>query len=211
MTAAGTIPDAWKEVCLIGIIPEANPSGAGGGSEIAFAGITEDITAMDWGDKEIEGRPLINGGNVVQCKSMTEESVTLKIFDVDALLDDASDVANGVAQMFHPQTTEDSTQPVLVDNTWQRRKFGVILLWAEALPATAGAIPAESKAAYRIQIINAYMTRWKPNYDDKTKSAEVTFKWVPTNKSAVANKREESTDGSESLPAAITSATTAFG
>ena len=205
MTAAAVeAPDAWKEFCLIGIIPEAFPTAAGGGTEIAFAGITEDITAMDWGDRDIEGTALVNGGRVIKNTPMTDESLTLKVYDVDALLD-TDNVANGVPQLMHPQTTEDSTQPVAVDNSIYRRRFGIILLWANTLPATAGTLPAESVNAYRIQIVNAYMTSFKPNYDDKLKSAEVTFKWAPFNKAASANKREESTDGSVQLPAAITS------
>ena len=208
MTAASTLDiDSWKEFCLIGIIPQAYPTGAGGASEIAFAGMTEDITAMDWGERDIEGMPLVNGGRVIKCSPMGDESITFKMYPTDVLLD-TSDVAEGVAQLFHPQTTEDATQPVVVDNSIYRRKFGLIILWSETLPATAGALPAESKKAYRIQVVNAYMTSYKLNYDDKMLSAEVTFKWAPFTKAAGSNKREESTDGSAQLPAAITSSTT---
>ncbi len=205
MAAAGTTPDAWKEVCLIGIIPES-PTG-----EIAFAGMTEDITAMDWGDKEIEGIPLVNGGRVVKFTPMGDESITLKVYPVDALVD-SSGTAAGVSQLFHPQYSggvfaEDTSIPVVVDNSRYRHKHGIIILWAETLPATAGALPAASKTAYRIQIINAYMTRYKPSFDDKTFSAEITFKWTPFAKDGTRNKREESTDGSAQLAAAITTAT----
>jgi len=206
MTAAGVAPDAWKEFCLIGIIPEAYPTGAGGGTEIAFAGMTEDISGMDWGDRDIEGMALVNGGRVVKNSPMEDESITFKMYPVDQLLDTAN-VANGVAQLFHPQTAEDVTQPVVVDNSIYRRRFGLILLWANTLPATAGALPAEGVNAERVQIINAYMTSYKLNYDDKVLSAEVTFKWAPFSKAATANKREESTDGSVQLAAAITSST----
>ena len=53
------------------------------------------------------------------------------------------------------------------------------------------------------------MTRYVPSFDDKIKSAEVTFKWAPFDKSGSANKREESTQNSATgaLPAAITTAT----
>ena len=208
MTSAG-LPDAWKEFCLIGIIPQNYPTGAGTDSEIALAGLTEDITAMDWGDRDIEGVPLTNGGRVVKCTPMGDESLTMKVYPTDVLID-SSNTANGVAQLFHPQSTEDATQPVVVDNSIYRRKFGIILLWASTLPASAGTQPAANASAYRVQIINAYMTSYKLNYDDKVMSAEITFKWTPFNKSAVANKREESTNGDAQLAAAISSATTAF-
>lgn len=195
MTAAGTFPDAWKEVCLIGIIPS-------GGSETQWAGMTEDITAFDWGEKDIEGLALVNGGRVVKTPPMGDEGITFKIYPVDAALG-----AAGAIQWFHPQATEDSEQPLVVDNTRTRTLHRLILLWAETLPATAGTQPAISKAAYRIQIVNAYMTAYKPSFDDKVFSAEVTFKWAPFNKAATANKREESTSGTAQLAAVGTSAT----
>ena len=82
-----------------------------------------------------------------------------------------------------------------------------MILWAENLGADAMSIPSTGNA-YRIQIINAYMTSYKPSFDDKLKSAEVTFKWAPFDKSAAANKREESTQSSadDPLPSAITTA-----
>lgn len=206
MTASGTAPDSWKEFCLIGIIPEAYPSAAGGGSEIAFAAMTEDITAMDWGDRDIESIATVSGGRIVKNMPMADESITMKMYPVDALLDTAN-VASGVAQLFHPQAAEDTTQPILVANVKDRRRFGVIILWASTLPSTAGTATAASVPAYRVQVVNAYMTSYKLNFDDKHLSCEVTFKWAPFNKAATGNKREESTDGSGPLPTGIVSAT----
>ena len=196
MAAAGVLPDSWQEQCLIGIIPD-------GGSEIQFAGFTQDVTAMDFGEKDIEGQALVNGGRVAKFTPMTDEMITLKVYPVKA--DDAA--VDSVVQAFHKQGTADTTSPIVVDNTITRQKFGLILLWAETLPATAGALPAISKTAYRIQVINAYMTRYVPSYDDKELTAEITFKWPAFQKDASANKREESTDGTVQLPAAITTAT----
>lgn len=189
--------DAWKEICLIGVIPD-------GGSEVQFAGMTEDITAMDWGEKDVEGMALLNGGRVVKFTPMTDEEMTLKIYDTKA--DDAT--TDSAVQFFHKQATADTTDPIAVDNTITRQKFGLILLWAESPGATAGAVPSSGEA-YRIQVINAYMTKYVPSFDDKIKSAEVTFKWAPFSKDATANKREESTADSSTgaLPAAITTAT----
>ena len=154
--------------------------------------------------------PLVNGGSNVKKSPMGDESITFKMYPTDVLLDDAagSPTANGLAQLFHPQTAEDDAQPAVVSNSIYRRRFGIIILWAETLPATAGALPAISNSAYRIQVVNAYMTDYKLDYGDKMLSAEVTFKWAPFNRLAVGNKKEESTDGTVQLPAAITSATT---
>ena len=198
MTAAATAPDAFKEVCLIGIIRES-------GSEIQFAALTEDITAFDWADKDIEGMPLVNGGRVAKWNPQGDESITMKVYPVTALQD-----GTGVVQWFHPPATADSTQPIAVDNVRTRASHRLILTWAyPTLPATAGAsISNDGKTtSYRIQVVNAYMTSYKPNFDDKIFSAEITFKWTPYNKAGVANKREESCNGSAVLPVAGTSST----
>jgi len=192
---ADTYPDAWQELCLIGIIPSD-------GAMTAFAALTEDITAMDWGEKDIEGAPLVGGGRVVKITPMTDESVTLKMWPVSALL-----TGTGVSQLMHQQTADDSTDPIEVLNTNTRRKFGLIFLWAKTLPATAQTLPTANIAAYRIMVVNAYCTSYKPSFDDKNLSAEITFKWTPFNKSGTANKIEESTISTQ-LQAAITTATT---
>ena len=188
-----TSVDAWQEVCLVGVIPT-------GGSEVQWAGMTEDITGMDWGDKDIEGAPLLNGGRVAKHTPQGDESVTLKIFPVDAVRG-----ADGAVQWFNPAA--DSTQPIYVPNTRTRTKHKLIFLWADTLPATAGTATAAGVKAYRIQTINSYCTSYKPSFDDKTLMAEVTFKWTPFDKSANPNKVEESTDGTVVLPVATTSTT----
>ena len=199
MTTAANAPDSYKEVCLVGIIDLT------GAAEVQWAGMTEDITAMDWGDKAIEGMPLVNGGRVVKWTPQSDESVTMKICPVTAIKN-----GTGAVQWFHPKSTADSTQPIAVDNTRRRDTHRIILTWANELPATAGAtISADgTTTCYRVQIVNAYCTSYKPSFDDKHFSAEVTFKWTPFNKAGVANKREESCDGSAILPAAGSSTIT---
>ena len=188
-------PDSWTEFCLIGIKRESD------GSEVQFAALTEDITAMDWGEKEIEGMPLVNGGRVVKRVPMTDESITLKVYPVSADLD-----GTGVIQHMHPQSTDDITDPLLVLNSNSREKHRIVIVWATVLPATAEAV-INNVPAFRITVANAYCSKVIPSFDDKHKSAEVTFKWAPFTKSAVANKQEESTDGSAALVAVTASPT----
>lgn len=190
-----TAPDAWTEFALIGILDKA-------GSEIQFAGFTEDITGLDFGDKDVEGMPLVNGGRVVKRIPMADESVTLKVYPISALRD-----GTGVVQDFHPPATDDSTQPILVDNSNTRDQYRVVMLWTTMLPAglaAASTAPDQGEAAYRITAINAYMTSYKPSFDDKMMSAEITFKWAPFQKDGTRNKLEESTSGSTVLPDVIT-------
>jgi len=184
-------PDAWTEFCLIGIKRERDSS------EVQFAALTEDITGLDFGDKEIEGMPLLNGGRVAKLTPMADESVTLKVYPVSALLD-----GTGVMQHMHPGTADDTTAPISVTNSNLRQKHRLVIVWATTLPATAEAATEADAAAYRITVANAYMTSYKPSFDDKLMSAEITFKWVPFTKGALGNKKEESTNsGGTVLPA----------
>ena len=186
MTAATDFPDSWDEFCLVGIKVK-------GGSFVYFDGMTEDITAMNWMKKDIETAVQINGGRTVRrVPSADPEGITLKVYPTEA---DRS--ATGIVQWFHPQSTDDATDPIVVLNTLGRDTFQVVLLWTTQLPdATldADGIPTENEAAYRVQAVNAYLTDYTPSFDNKQLSAEVTFKWAPFQKDGTANKREESTN-----------------
>lgn len=188
MTAAG-FDDSWCEFFLVGITKK-------GGSEVQFGGTISEITDFTWMEKDIEGIKNAKGGRIVKKMSTDIESITFKVYDVSADLD-----GTGFIQLFQPQTSEDITDPIAIVNTNSRNRYQIVLTWATTLPATAGAASATDAASYRITIKNAYLTQYKPSFDDKIKSAEVTFKWVPLDKDASSNKTEESTDGSVALSA----------
>lgn len=192
------IPEEWDELCLIEVQPQA-------GTGINFAALTEDITAMDWGEKQMEGRKMVSGGNVVKRSQMTDESITLRMVPI-GVGSDGETTATGVMQLFHTQSSPDSTQPLVVVNTHNRTKYRLVLLWATTLPASAVTLPASGIYAYRIQIFNAYLVSVKPSYDDKALTVEATFKWTPFQKDGTSNKTEESTDDTAQL-ASVTSFT----
>jgi len=110
--------------------------------------------------------------------------------------------------LFRSGSIVDSTDPIVVSNSNFRLKHKLVFVWSTLLPATASAATSAGEPAYRIQVINAYMTSYKPSFDDKIFSAEVTFKWSPFNKAGLPNKREEST--SSTTLGAATSSVTAF-
>jgi len=184
-------PDAWQELFLFSIQIKD-------GSEIQYAGMTEEVTGFDFGDKDIEGVALANGGRVVKHTPQADESVTVKVWPTDAKIG-----TKGVVQLFHPQSTPDSTDPILVENTRNRNKHQIIFTWAENIEdlSTAGTATTADKAAYRITAKNAYMTSYKPGMDDKNLMAEMTFTWPPFDKDGNSNKKEESTT-STAIPAA---------
>lgn len=198
MTAVG-YQDAWTEFCLIGITLR-------GDTEQLWSGMTEKIE-FDWGDKDIEGIPLVNGGRVVKRIPMTDESVTLTMYPVSADYDGAATSATGAAQWFHTlipygaSTGESTTEPNTAVNTNIRQQFQLVFVWASTLPTTASGATAANASAYRITIKNAYMTKYKLKFDDYIMSAECTFKWAPFTKAAVSNKTEEDTTGGTVLGA----------
>lgn len=195
------VPDAWKEFCRITLMN--NTRGAQGTGEIAFEGFTEDITAMDFGEKDIEGVPLLSGGRITRNVPMTDESITLKVYPVSV------DIANneGVAQFFHRQDTPDTSQPILVSNTKERIPYRAVFLWSTKLPASASARTIDGEPAIRMTMVNVYVTRYVPSNDGKILSAEMTLKWTPFDENGVENKREESTDGTVYMSTATASST----
>ena len=204
-----TSTESWTEFCAIGISRENDPT-----TETQFAALTEDITAMDWGEKDIEGVPLVNGGRVVKRTPMTDESITLKMYPVSVGID-----GTGGLQHMHPQTnsgviTDDSTEPLVAFNMNKRQKHRLCLLWSTTPPGTASGIPVATDDSYRIEVLNAYMTSWKPSFDDKHLSVEATFKWAPFNQgrgsTPVGNKKEESVDRTAQLSAANTTSVTTW-
>lgn len=186
-------PDAWQEQFLFSVQIQ-------GGTAIEFGGITEDITGMDVGDKDIESVAIGNGGRVVKWTPQADETVTVKVWPTDAKLDGA-----GFAQYFNPQATADSTDPIDVLNTRLRNKHQIIFLWVEDINTAAynaaGTATIAGDAAYRFVAKNVYITGYKPSFDDKNLSAEITFKWAPFAKAGTSNKTENSTAGTNALVA----------
>ena len=178
------LPDTWNETFLFGVEDMD-------GDEVQFAGITEDITGLDFGEKGMDGIAIANGGRLNKFTPQGDESVTLKVWERDCGTDGA-----GFAQLFNWLGTEDTTDPLLVPNTRTRKPFQIIFTWADNLSslATAGTATVADHAAYRISIRNAFITSRKINFDDKNMNAEITFKWTPFGRDSYANKKEESTE-----------------
>lgn len=197
-----TVEDGWTEYCRIAIVEGG--TGYASTSTLDFEGMTEDISAMDWGEKDIEGIATVKGGRIIKRTPMTDESMTLKVYPISANLADNE----GLIQQFHPQDNDaiqslaanDTEVPIAVKNSHGRNQYRFYVLWCTTLPADATTQPADGgHAAYRISVRNAYVTSFKPSFDDKIMSAEVTLKWTPFAKDGTYNKIEESTDGSARL------------
>jgi hypothetical protein len=196
MAAVG-YSDSWDEFFLISIQRK-------GGSVIDMAGIVDDITTFNIGDKDIDVIPLSNGGRVVKKMPMTMGELTLKCYPVSG---DLSGSNPGFIQYFNPQSTDDTTQPISVSNTNDRDKFQIVILRSSSLPsAPSSAVSATTtdQSGERYTIKNAYLVSYKIMHEDKQESVEVTFKWAPFDKSGTSNMTYDSTDGSSILTAVTT-------
>ena len=172
----------YSELALIGIMGENDAA------EIQFAGHTEDISAIEFGEKDFEGKPLLNGGRVKKRTPMTDESVTMKVVPIGVARD-----GSGIAPFLAGTTDPNKEDPYSVLNTNLHEKFRVVILVADELPATASSAVTAGRTAYRMTVCNAECTKASPSYDDKDFTGEITFKWTPFKKDAKSNKLEEST------------------
>ena len=141
--------------------------------------------------------PLVNGGRVVKKKPQEDESISFKAYPVSVAND-----GTGVGQ-FISGTATTTADPSTVVNYNSRRTHRITLTWRDDLPglfsggtaAVAGTTIPAGVAAYRVTAVNTYCTSYKPSFDDKLLSADVTFKWAPYDKNGASNKKEESTFG----------------
>jgi len=177
-------PDMWQEVFLFSIeIMD--------GTEIQLAGITEDITSFPDMKKDVEGVAMANGGRRMKWMPEEDSEITVKITPIDDKIG-----GSGLTQFFHPQSTDDATDPILVLATRNRNKHQIIFTWAENLGSltTAGTATTADKQARRFTAKNVYVTGYKESSDDKNITAEVTFKYAPFGRTGNANYKFESTE-----------------
>jgi len=177
-------PDMWQETFLFSV--EALD-----GSEIQYAGITDEITTFPDMTKDIEGKALANGGRRASWTPQTDLEFTVKVYPIDCKVG-----AEGMVQLFNPQDTPDATDPIKVLTTRNRNKYQIIFTWAEDFNTliTAGQVTTEDKQAWRITAKNCFMTKFQHSSDDKNVSAEVTFKCPAFGKTGNGNYKEESTE-----------------
>jgi hypothetical protein len=177
-----TTTESWTEFHLVGIQAE-------GESEIQFAAFAEDITAFEYGERNIEGVPLLNGGHIVKKNRMGDETITMKVYPVGVNKGDY-----GINE-FLGGTAATGTDPYTVLQTNARKRHRIVVLSAASLPnAPTVASGTVSGAGLRDTVINAYCTKVTNNFDDKHRSAEITFKWAPFDRNGLANRKGESTN-----------------
>lgn len=196
--------EALREVFLVSVQKK-------GGVSYNFACITEEISTIEFGDKDIDQMIMGCGATVVKFTPQGIGTITLKLYPLDETLTSGTATITGLAQIFMPQTADDTTQPSSVVFTKTRSLYQLTLLFADDLSTFNGyAGSALTNAsgqgirAYRINVINAYCTSYKPSWGDKILSAEVTFKFPPFGAGGTSNVTIATTDGTTALPVIAT-------
>jgi hypothetical protein len=193
MTAATVVNyDAWMETCLVAISAQA-------GSDVQFASLTETID-IDQGDKDIEGIPLVNGGRVAKWNPEADTSVTLEVYPLQ--IGTASGTTGyGFWDLLHSGTA-DAAQPLQVAADHTRARYRLAILWTdESAETDAAEAIAEGSRAIRFVAADGHITSAKSSFTDGILKWTITFKVPAFDKSASANTKWESTDGSAALSA----------
>jgi hypothetical protein len=174
---------------------------AKGGTAYQFASIIEEITPNE-GDKDGESIVLVNGGRLWKRTPEGDFEITLKIYPIDTDQTASSDLSQGFA---NTDDNWDATEPYSDTNSRNREDFRVVILWTDDPGATtAGGATSAGYVARRLIFTQAYMTSYKESFDDKTVSAEVTFKGPAFNKSGTGNiTRQSVKDGGANGLAAL--------
>ena len=187
--------DSWSEIGLVSITAQS-------GTAVEFKTLTETVD-INIGDKEFDAIPLISGGRCVKFNPQEPTEITLEAYPVEAGTDSGA-VGKGFFDLLN---TADATQPVSVSVDHTRTKYRMTLLWTDASVATAETTVSGAAAALRIVAADGYFTSAKPSFTDGILKWTVKYKVPAFDKSAVANVKIESTDGTADMaaPAAYTS------
>ena len=162
---------------------------ATGGTAYQFASIIEEVTPTQ-GDKDGESIALVNGGRLWKRTPETDYEITLKIYPLSTDQAGSNDLSQGFQNV---DASWDGTAPYDDVNSRNREQYRVVILWTDDTAASTASGPTVAgNLARRIYFNQAYMTSYKESFDDKTVSAEVTFKGPAFNKAGTGNVHRES-------------------
>lgn len=184
--------DSWSEVGLCSITTQ-------GGTVVEFKTLTETVD-ISIGDKEFDSMPMISGGRVVKFTPQEATEITLEAYPVEAGTDTGA-VGKGFFDLLN---TADATQPVSISVDHTRSKYRMALLWtdkADATTAEEGLLTSATESGLRILAADGFFTSAKPSFTDGILKWTVKFKVPAFDKSATANVKIESTDGTADMPA----------
>jgi len=184
--------DSWSEIGLCSI-------SAQGGTETEFKTLIETVN-VEFGEKGFDAIATIAGGRIVKFNPQEDTTITLEAYPVEAGTDSGA-VGKGFFDFLH---TADATQPVTIPVDHTRTKYRMTLLWTDAISPTiatevlTSAVVAES--GLRIVAAEGFFVKADPDFTDGVLKWNIEFKIPAFDKSASANVKVESTDGTADLP-----------
>jgi hypothetical protein len=185
MTAVD-VNDAWMETCLIAI------SKVAGGSDLAFAGLTETVD-FDLGEKDIEGIPLVNGGRVTKFSPEGDKEITFEAYPIQAGTDTGA-IGKGFYDLMH---TVDPSVPIRIVNDRNRDMYRILVLWTnDSTATTAQSATAANYWGLRIGLADGYFTSVKPSFTDGVLKFTVKYKCAAFDKAGAGCCLMESAAGS---------------
>ena len=177
MVISALLDNHWLESALVTISRK-------GGSDVEFAASSDEIT-FSGGERDMDMKTLINGGNMRRFTPMTNFEVSLKVYAAEI------DV---VHQNFFGDVS-DVTQPLSVTNVLNRYEFRIAMMWCDGSHASATEVTLTTEKAIRWTSIAGLMTKCEPFWTDGELGFDITFKFAPYTTAAVGNITWESTDG----------------
>ena len=190
--------DTWSETALISITAQS-------GTAVEFMTITETVD-IDSGDKDFDVMATLAGGRLVKFNPQEPTTITLEAYPVEA----GTDTGAAGKGFFDLMNSADTSQPISISMDRSRSKYRMAILWtdkADATSAEEALVTVSTESGLRILAADGFFTSAKPSFTDGVLKWTVTFKIPPFDKSATANIKIESTDGTAdmSAPASYTS------
>lgn len=188
--------DTWSETAKVAI-------SAQGGSDVHFQTITETVD-IDIGDKDFDAIASLAGGRLVKFNPQDVIEITFEAYPVEA---GTSSGTTGTG-FFDLMNSQDTSEPQAISVDRDRDKYRVALLWTDASADAEDAVTSPTNSALRIVAADGYFTSVKPSFTDGVLKFTVKFKVPPFDKSANANFKMESVDGTDSATMAALSSYT---
>lgn len=180
-------PDMWSETALVAI-------SAQGGSDVAFASLTETVD-IDIGDKDFDVVATLSGGRLVKFNPQEPTSITLEAYPLDAGTDTGT-TGKGFFDLMNTQDT-DMTDGLTVKADRTRNKHRIAVMWTDSSTTDATAqIVTPTNSALRVVAADGYFTSVKPSFTDGQLKFTVVYKTPAFDKSGTENVVIQSVSGS---------------
>lgn len=182
--------EVHQETALFAVTPQA--SGSGSSTAYNFIPIIDTISRSG-GEKDGEGRPVLNGGRVWVNSPESDYEVSLEAYEL--MVDSTQGSNGGFSGFYHGTTTADDD----FTNSRTRPKFRVAFLMTNSSVSDAEAATAAGYDAYRWAIADARFTAREMNSvtPSEPKKWSITIKAPAYDRTGASNVLEESKDADD--------------